>query len=536
MFRRIAVLILLALAACSAPAATAPTVTPPATGVALPTLGPVGATILPSDRGASAPAFGATQEAAPATAVPTQPPPVTPVAAGFDFALRPQFIKDMNLVQNKTFYTIDLELNDDLTQVQGDQRIIFANRTGETLNEIYLRLFANYPDEGGSIRIDEVRTNGALVSPTLEAKNTALRIPLARPLAPNLVVPISLKYAINIPADNKTRYGDFTRTDWITTLPTVYPLVPAHDQAGWHIEVPPPFGDLVYAESSIYDVTITAPSAYTVIASGELVQETNNGARTTRRFIGAPMRDFDINLSDKLAKSSAQLDDITVNSYYQPEHVKGGQQALQWAVNAMRVYENRFGPYPFKELDVVESPTTAGGIEYPGVITVATNLYTDPGQTNFFEFATAHEVAHQWFYSAVGNDQVNHPWLDEALVQYATTVYFEDHYGKQIADNIRENYFTKQYEAAKQRYGDMPAGLPVSAYQEATYGAFVYAKAPKFFQAVRDQIGDEAFFKALSSYYTDFKFRIALPSDLVNAFNAASGHDITPLYEKWITS
>jgi aminopeptidase N len=217
-----------------------------------------------------------------------------------------------------------------------------------------------------------------------------------------------------------------------------------------------------------------------------------------------------------------------------PGDAESGQRALNWARDAITVFENRFGPYPFRELDIVESPTSAGGIEYPGLFTISSRLYQDPGQLNFFEFATVHETAHQWFYSTVGSDQVNHPWLDEALAQYATLVYFEDRYGPEQGRIIQQQYFDPQYEQARERFGDRPAGLPVGAYEEEAYNAFIYAKAPKFFAAVRSQIGDDAFFGALKSYYSDFKFRNAYPSDLVKAFNAASGQDITPLYRQWI--
>jgi aminopeptidase N len=194
------------------------------------------------------------------------------------------------------------------------------------------------------------------------------------------------------------------------------------------------------------------------------------------------------------------------------------------------------GPYPFKELDLVESPTSAGGIEYPGLITVSTALYADPGQLNFFEFTTAHETAHQWFYSTVGNDQINHPWLDEALVQYMTLVYFEDRYGKDVARGIQENFFDKQYAAAKDRYGDRKIGLPIAAYDQEAYGAFIYSKGPKFFQAVRDQIGDEAFFRSLQTYYERFKHRNAAPRDLMTVLNEVSGMDLAPLFEQWVGS
>ena len=118
-----------------------------------------------------------------------------------------------------------------------------------------------------------------------------------------------------------------------------------------------------------------------------------------------------------------------MNSYFLPGDEEGGRKALDWAAQALTIYQKEFGAYPYRELDIVETATTAGGIEYPGLVAVASRLYSDPNRQAFFESATAHEVAHQWWYNVVGNDQVNHPWLDEALTQYATYRYFQGAYG-----------------------------------------------------------------------------------------------------------
>lgn len=542
MLRRIVVLLFLALSACAAPAAPSPAGTPPPTVPALPSQPPVGATVLASDRGQTPGAPNAATEpsaqASPLiTAVPvTSVPASTPIAAGFDFALRPEFARDLNHILFKTVYTMNWELNDDLSELHGTQRVIFANNTGKSISEIYFRLFANFPGGEGSIDVTRVQISGRGAETRLEAQDTALRVSLGRPIGTGRTIILQLEYDVKIPSTASVRYSDFITTSWVTTLPTIYPIIPAYDAQGWHLEVPPAYGDLVYADSSVYDVTITTPARYNVIASGQLVQELAEDGKVSRRFIAAPMRDFDANITSTLVSTTATLDDITIRSWYDPAHADAGKRALDWTVEAMRVYQKRIGPYPFKELDLVETPTTAGGIEYPGVITVATGLYTDPGQLNFFEFATAHEAAHQWFYSTVGNDQINHPWMDEALAQYVTLTYFEERYGKETARGIQENYFDKQYETAKARYGDRPAGLPVGAYDEDAYGAFIYSKGPKFFQAIRDRIGDEAFFKSLQTYYERFKYRNARPSDMLGVFNEISGEDLTPLYEKWIGS
>lgn len=551
MIRRFAIVAtivtLVLLAACAAPTATAPTVTPVPPSVPVVTLPPVGVTVLPSDLG-NPPGRIATSTPTPAsvTTPDSASQPQTPPAAdtsptqlassgivSYDAALRQQSRGDLNLVNYKTLYQMKWELNADVSQLHGTSKVTFANQTSKPLNEIYFRLFANAAGDQNII-VNSVQIGGKAAKSDLQTQDTVLHIPLATPLRINGVIQIDLDYTVTPPTADAKRYNEFVHLDWITTLPTVYPLIPADDDQGWHLELPPPYGDLVYAPSSIYDVSITTPSLYKVIASGQMVQETQQGGQTTRRFIGAPMRDFDANISNTLIESSKMVNDVAVNSWYLPIHTSGGKQALQWTGDAMSVYENRFGPYPFKELDLVESPTSAGGIEYPGLITVASNFYNDAGQLKFFEFATVHETAHQWFYSTVGNDQVNHPWLDESLVQYASLIYFQDHYGAAIANALEKAVFDQPYQQGKTKYGDMLVGMPVTAYDEDSYGIFVYAKGPKFFHALRDQMSDALFFKGLQTYYQQFKFRIAQPQDLLNVLNQVSGQNLKPLFDEWV--
>jgi hypothetical protein len=72
----------------------------------------------------------------------------------------------------------------------------------------------------------------------------------------------------------------------------------------------------------------------------------------------------------------------------------------------------RYGPYPYPAFTLALTPSLTGGIEYPGHVMQGpnTNARTTP-----------HEVAHQWFYSLVGNDQGRDPWIDEGLASWAET-------------------------------------------------------------------------------------------------------------------
>ena len=211
-----------------------------------------------------------------------------------------------------------------------------------------------------------------------------------------------------------------------------------------------------------------------------------------------------------------------------------GKSALQIAVDSLKIFTTRFGAYPYRELDVVETPTTAGGIEYPGIVVVARNLFKDSRRRDFFEFATAHEVSHQWWYGMVGNDQVNQPWVDESLAQYSTLIYYEDLRGVSVGQGIVREQFEQRYTRAKSENRDKPANLPVSSYTERDYSDIVYQKGPLFYDAIRKKMGEAAFFGFLPAYFAKYKYKIATGDDIIATAEATCSCNLRNEYQQWI--
>lgn len=444
---------------------------------------------------------------------------------------------DLARLDRPTRYAMTLTYDPSTLTLTGKQDVIYFNRQATPLNEIYFRLFANYSGAGGKIAVTQVTVNDAPVDTKLEIQNTALRVPLASPLAPNSSTRLQLDFTVTVPRGGGQHYEDFVAGEFVTTMPTAYPLIPAIDAKGWNIDLPPPYGDLVYADASLYLVTITVPSNLLVIASGSTLDARDNGnGTTTWRIAGAPMRDFSINLTDKLQKVGAIVGETTINSYFEPNDADAGKKALQIAVDSFKTFEKRIGAYPYRELDVIETPTRAGGIEYPGLIVVGRRLYADSNQQDYFEFATAHEVAHQWWYAVVGNDQINAPWVDEAIAQYSTLIFYEETRNATAAAFILRNVFQGQYQRAKNEGRDAAVNQPVSAFSEANYSAIVYGKGPLFFDAIRKKMGDDKFFAFLRAYYDRFRYKLATPDDLLKTAEDACACTLREEYETWITS
>jgi aminopeptidase N len=197
----------------------------------------------------------------------------------------------------------------------------------------------------------------------------------------------------------------------------------------------------------------------------------------------------------------------------------------------LSVFGELFGPYPYTELDVVETPNQLGGMEYPGLVVIEDGLY--PANRGV-EWLTAHEVAHQWWFAVVGNDPIRDPWLDEALTQYSTMLYYEFTYGKASAASIVNNVFAQVHQALVREGRDLPVGLPAEAYGPVLYWQVIYDKGALYFHTLRQEVGDEAFFEILQTYYGRYRYRIATPSFFLDVVEDVTGDRHQSIYDAWI--
>jgi aminopeptidase N len=432
-----------------------------------------------------------------------------------------------------TRYQIELDVDLDAKTLVGTQQIDYTNAEDEPLTEIVLRLLPNTPGYGGSMTVDTLLLDNAPVAPQLSLGDSALTVPLPQPLAPGESVELALTYQATLPTDGSAGYAQYGYIDDVLALPNAYPLIPVYDDEGWNAELAPPYGDATFSDVALYEVQVTLPSDVVLATTGATTAQTDNGdGTTTYTSVSGPMRDFCLIGSARYKTVEADVDGVRITSYYYTGEDEGGQRALDDAIEALRIYERLIGVYPFGELDVMSTPTAAGGIEYPGLIVAAAGLY--PRQGGFFEWVIAHEVAHQWWYAMVGNDQLDEPWLDEALTQYTSLLYVEERYGPQAAARTLAARFEAPYQRLLDAGQDMAVGLPVAAYSEELYGSVVYGKGPLFFHALREQIGDEAFFELLRAYYDRYSYGVAYPQDFLTIAREIGGQETDALYKEWI--
>jgi hypothetical protein len=469
------------------------------------------------------------------TAIPTAQPTAQPTStpdpeADFARAMRPPFAADIKTFGDLPRYDLRIWIDTEAGVLTGTEQIDFSNRTGAPLHDIALRLYPNFPADvfgkGGDVRMDVsgAAVAGRLADVQYAAQHTAALLALPEPLNAGAAATLSVTYTATL---RPWRDGTWP-------LPSYYPMLAVHDSTGWRLDVTT-FADHVYAESALYSAEITAPAGLSVAATGTTIAtQTHDDRSTTYSVRSGPVREFALTVGDfSMTQAVAGANgDVALNVYTARRSGLDTKQIADLAAEALADFDRRFGSYPYAELDIQLLPYDYdGGDEYPGLILLYSDAQVDAGT----RYVAAHEVAHQWWYGVVGNDIYRSPWLDEALAQYSGIVYDEDIAGAAVAETDWEREVLRRYRGALDD-GDLPIGLGIGDYPTFNvYYRTIYGKGPVFLGTLREQLGDEAFFKGLQIYYQSQRYQVATTEDIQRAFEQASGRDLNAIFAKWVS-
>jgi len=486
-----------------------------------------------------------------ATFVPLPTPvPLPPVdwadTAIFRQAMRAGFEGDVDAFADRNRYAIEatVELGDAAT-VRGAQRVRYTNRSADTLSEIVFRLYPNLDAFSARMNVLDVQVDGAPVTPVYEARQSVLRVPLPAPLLPGRAAEVHLTFASAIERGFSASYGEYSYQQGVFTAPEWYPVLSVYEEGRgwWTARARSQQGEQTYTETGLYDIRLTADADLTIVMSGsEAGRQANDDGTITHHIVSGPMRDSILIASRRLLSLSDEVDGIAVNFYYwdDEENLERNTDAARAGLaiigRTLRAFNRTFGQYPFREFDIVQTNTRAGGIEYPGVIVIA-DAYWNAGDP-YFEVVLAHETGHQWFYSLVGSNQVQFPFLDESLTSFTEYVYFWETAETERAIQQAADYIRREQQSYNAYTGagnpDLPLGLSTDGYVEAQYNLIIYTKGPLFFNEIAAQIGREQMYAFLQEYFRRYRYEVADIGGMVQALEDVTGQEWDQLFYRWV--
>ncbi len=458
------------------------------------------------------------------------------------------------------FYDLDLELADDQRTFRMTEEVWFTNTTGEVLRELALRIFANAVGERPRISVVEASCVEASCRVRVHDRHAALTVVPAEPIGVGGRLRVRLRLEGELSHIDPSRtgmfvqamesqrqlaagslhgeYGLLAESGGTASLGNFYAMVADRRDGRWVLQDESTLGDLGSGAISHFRARIRCAQGSRVAVSGQVVREQTVLGRPPRHEVEAVAgmaRNFAIIVSRDLHVRERRVGDVVVRSWFKSADPTDGEAVLGHAAAALRIYERRFGPYPYTDLDVVQAPLVggAGGVEFSGLVTVAQMFYGSgdgagglggllPGigsgmRQAMLEFVVAHEVAHQWWHGLVGSDARLHPFVDESLAQYSSVLYMKDRYGADRAALEARRQVAANYHMMRlQGLPDGPVDRPVAAFgHPLAYAGLVYGKGAFVYRELQRVVGDRAFFRALRRYVRRHRFGVAPPRALV---------------------
>ncbi|MGB9814046.1 MAG: M1 family metallopeptidase [Thermovenabulum sp.] len=451
--------------------------------------------------------------------------------------------KPLPFIKDATRYELEGEFFPEKRVFSGKEIVYYKNNEKDPLKELFFHVYPNafsaeetapftademslaYPEgfSKGGITIKKVaEDNTPLI---FKVEGTLLNVSLKRELKPGDEIKLSIEFEVLLPK-SPGRFGYYKRTynfgNW-------YPILCVYDEKGWHKDPYYKIGDPFYSDIAFYKFILYAPPDYKIASTGRIIEKKEENHRTKWVIESGPVRDFAFILSREFEMLKGNVGETEVISYYFKDDRESGAKALEIGKKAIKYFSEIFGPYIYDTYSVVAADFYMGGMEYPNLVLIDRNLYKNKDNL-LLEYVVVHETAHQWWYGIVGNDEVNEPWLDEALAEYSTVNYFEKYYGKRQGTEIYENFILNPYKFYELSRKTGPILRPLNEFIDwKEYDAAVYKKGAIMLKELEKRISKQKFINVLKNYYKQNQLKNATTEDFIKAVNGTSGTDFRGL-------
>jgi aminopeptidase N len=149
------------------------------------------------------------------------------------------------------------------------------------------------------------------------------------------------------------------------------------------------------------------------------------------------------------------------------------------------------------------------------------------------DWAIAHELAHQWWGNLVTCRDWSEFWLNEGVTTFMVAAWKEQRWGRAAYD--RELALARRrLERARAAGFDKPLAWPGEYPSLPVRRAVQYSKGALFLDALRAELGDDAFWAGLRRYTRDHAGGVVTSRDFQRAMERAAGRRLDRLFATWV--
>ena len=427
-------------------------------------------------------------------------------------------------------YAIDADLDPEMRHMAYTETIEVINTGSSSTKTLYFHIYGNKfkglrQVEDGDILVLSVQDqNGNALQWQREQEGVLYCVELAQKLEPGQTMDLTFDCEVLLP-DLESMYG--VSRDGDVQLPMFSLQLAMYDQNGWDTAPLPENGDGRYGAAADYDLTIRVPETYILACNGdELSRQTSDGI-TTYSYSAEKRRDIIVFACKDYVLLDRTVGDTAVLGYFN-ETVDGvTRQRMEYVMDcaafSLEYFNNTFVEYPYDTLVVTNSALGTNfspNMEYSGLITILFDSQQISMKTNTF-----HEVAHQWFYGLVGNDENQEPWLDEGFSDFATGLCLD-------ADGNTDFPYWELKDIASNGVADEKVNVPCD--EASVYQWVIYDRAAMFLKTLMDAIEQEKFLLILSDYCKKYKYGVATTESFLEILHEGTDVDISDIVTEFI--
>lgn len=433
------------------------------------------------------------------------------------------------VVENGSLASYDLQLTlDQQGNFQTKALITALNRSEESWDELVFYFLPNVFTEenkpasmqdGADVQIDEIKVNGVKVGYELEYDR--LTIPMVDGVPAEEQAVVEVTYRFTLPYEGFRFYrtpGNYYLAQW-------YPMLATYQNGdGWNQKRYRTGTESYHTAHSDFTVQYQIPKGYQIFSTSD---EDPAAGNTTGVIEAKGVKEVFLALSKDMEMTQKVVDGVEIRALGRKHKQDERDAALQVAGEALHYFQEKIGPYPFKQLDIILDDQEAGGMEYPGIVTVL------PSSVTRTEESTVHEIAHQWFYGMMSNDPYREGWLDEGVTTLATSMFLYDyrHLPEELAFSYPRRFANRIAGFSTQK----PSNLPISDYMSSEIGPYLYGQpAVKIWDLIK-QYGDvETGWDFLRTYYQQYAYQQVNTEEFVRFSQTYFGMKDNRYFQTWL--
>jgi len=288
------------------------------------------------------------------------------------------------------------------------------------------------------------------------------------------------------------------------------------------------------------ETILTVPASWITVSNGKLmnVSEAGKGLKTWYWKESVPSSTYLITVV------AGEFDEVRDTwhgipvTYYAPKG-RGDRLPLNYGRTPamMELFSKKFGvDYPWeKYAQVMVDDFVAGGMENSSATTNNSNSLVHPKLApEYFtgeDDLISHELGHQWFGDLVTCKDWGDIWLNEGFATFLEAVWTEAHYGKDQADYERWNNAREWFES------NSLWNKPIVRHDfddSSEFDGNAYNKAGWVLYMLRQQIGEDAFYRGLKYYLDVNRGKSVVTADLAKAIEESAHVNVDQFFSQWL--